>query len=244
MRQVGVGQDDATEADEIDQVIPNCSLADVGQILLQVGVCGSDETDVGIACLDLSDEVDLAGHVYERVDGWLISVRRWVVSGALNVRVVIRAARSQVDQRYVKFPEKIDKLASIRGVRFDRIVLVRAEPVLVGKQIHKRFGDAGTQATTVSLFGVRPEGHEIESAQPDADVQSGVIRPDALHDLSQEACAVLEGSTVGSRTCEGAQELVAEVSVTVLDVDELLAEIGRHRCGAMVVLDQGLDFII
>ena len=105
----------------------------------------------------------------------------------------------------------------------------------------QRFGEVGAQAGAVAAEGVgvvrrapvrrRPrtvvvavhEGHEIDGAEAHRDLEAGRLGPDAGHDLAQEPGAVLEAAAVRPGPVDGAQELVAQIAVAVLDVDEVEA---------------------
>ena len=67
---------------------------------------------------------------------------------------------------------------------------------------------------------VLSERRKVKGAQPHANGQARTLAPDPGHDLAQEAGAVLKAAAVGSGPGIGAQELVAQVAVAVLDVDE------------------------
>ncbi len=92
-----------------------------------------------------------------------------------------------------------------------------------------------------AVVGAVDERHEVNGAVAHRDAQAGSLGPDAGNDLAQEARAVLEAAAVGTGAVDGAQELVAQVAVTVLDVDEVEAcLLGEHR-GPHEVGDDLLD---
>src|SRR2546426_11786113 len=65
------------------------------------------------------------------------------------------------------------------------------------------------------------ERYRIERAETHPDFEVRRNGPDARDHFAKKAGAVLEASAVTSRARDGAQELVAEVTVTVLDVDKV-----------------------
>ncbi len=160
------------------------------------------------------------------------------------MRVVIRAPGGQVDERDVEFLEELDELTRIGLVRLDRVVLVGAEPVGVGQVLLEGSGDTGAQSSAIALIGIRLEGDEVEGAEANTDIEVGMVRPDAGHDLAKKARPIFEGAAIRSGAGEAAQELVAQVAVTVLDVHELIAEVGRHIGRPDVVVDQPLDLVV
>src|SRR5215813_2733106 len=66
----------------------------------------------------------------------------------------------------------------------------------------------------------------------------------ALHNLPQEPCSILETAAVGFRPSVCAQEFVPQIAVAVLDVYEVEAKFGGGCGGAMEVFDDAVDFAI
>ncbi len=123
--------------------------------------------------------------------------------------------------------------------------------VELGEEVEEgqRLGEVGPQAGAVAAEGVvvaalppTPPGpgtvvvavderHEIDGAEAHRDLEAGSLGADAGHDLAQEPGAVLEAAAVLAGPIDGAQELVAQIAVAMLDVDEVeartLGEPGR-----------------
>jgi hypothetical protein len=113
------------------------------------------------------------------------------------------------------------RLSSSAGV--GRAIVDDAEPVAV------LAGGALRLAGAITGFA---EGHAIDRGQADADAEARHLGANAVGDGEQEAGAVLEAAAVLAAAVAGAQQLVPEVAVAVLDVDELEADrVGTPRRG-------------
>ena len=73
--QLGIGEDHAPEADEVDRALAHQRLRDVRQELLEVGVGGPDDHELRKALLDRPRGVHLARDADERILRRLIAVR-------------------------------------------------------------------------------------------------------------------------------------------------------------------------
>ena len=125
----------------------------------------------------------------------------------------------------------------------------------------QRFGEVGAHAGAVAAEGVEvaaagdrrrhgpvvvavDEGHEIDGAEAHRDLEAGSLGADAGHDLAQEPGAVLEAAAVLAGAVDGAQELVAQVAVAMLDVDEVEAGPLGEPGGPHEVGDDPLDLAV
>ena len=87
-------------------------------------------------------------------------------------------------------------------------------------------------------------GTESKARKPHADLQPRRFGANALDNLAHEARAVFQAAAIGAGPIDGAEEFVAEIAVTVLDVDEIVAAgLGALR-GDDIVIDQPLDLVV
>ena len=89
-----------------------------------------------------------------------------------------------------------------------------------------------------------PERHGVEGREAHADAQARRLGADALHDLTQEAGAVLEAAAVAAGPRVRRQELVAQVAVAVLDVHEVEARPLRQDRRAHEVVDEAVELVV
>ena len=86
--------------------------------------------------------------------------------------------------------------------------------------------------------------HAVEYREPDADAEARDFRADPVGHGEEEARAVLEAAAVAAFAVARAQQLVAEVSVAVLDVDELKPDgVGAAR-GLDEVGNEAIDVLV
>ena len=76
------------------------------QKILQIGVARADEDQVRKLLFEFARELHLTRDAEQGVFGGLIAVGRRIERGALNVRVVIGAARRDVDEMNVEFAKQ------------------------------------------------------------------------------------------------------------------------------------------
>ncbi len=70
------------------------------------------------------------------------------------------------------------------------------------------------------------------------------MRLNALDHLAHEACAVFQRTPVFPRPAARGQEFVSQVTVAVLDVDKIEAELMRQGGGAQEIFDQAFDLTV
>ena len=76
------------------------------------------------------------------------------------------------------------------------------------------------------------------------DAQPGDFTADALDDFPQESRPVLEAAAVRTRPLERTEKFVAQVAMTMLDVDEFEAALGRQPRGDDKRIADRSDFIV
>ena len=87
-------------------------------------------------------------------------------------------------------------------------------------------------------------GKHVEGAEAHADAEAGRRAANAGDDFAQEAGAILEAAAVTSGTTPGAEELVAEVAVAVLDIDPAEAGLLREARRRDEILDEAGDLVV
>src|SRR5438105_6022750 len=95
----------------------------------------------------------------------------------------------------------------------------------------------GVCGHAAAVFGAK-EGYRIECAEPHPDFEVRRNGPDARDDLAKKPGAVLEASAITSRARDGAQELVTEVAVTVLDIDKVEPNVGGALAAGDKIIHQ------
>ena len=168
----------------------------------------------------------------QRVLGRQVAIRWREERRPLNVRHVVRAAGGDADHLN---PQLRQQRQQTMGLVHARAMLAEGpRPVVIGGPV---VGDA--DAVRAGL----PGGH-VEGAQAQADAESRRLAADAGDDLAQEARAVFEAAAVASRATEGAEKLVAQVAVAVLDIDPGEAGALRQTGRVDEVLDQAGDLVV
>ena len=88
------------------------------------------------------------------------------------------------------------------------------------------------------MIWIRAKGHHIESGETHPDLQARRDGANACRHFAQKSGAVFKASSVIALASMCAQKLVAEITMTVLHVDELETKIVREsRCALKVVND-------
>src|ERR1700680_2196544 len=86
------------------------------------------------------------------------------------------------------------------------------------------------------------ERNTVERRKPHRDAKPGSERTYALHDFSQESCAIVKASAIAAFTRVGAEKLMPQVAVTMLYVHKVKAEFLCNERRAMKVFDDGFNF--
>src|SRR5439155_4436979 len=95
----------------------------------------------------------------------------------------------------------------------------------------------GVCGYAAAVFGAK-EGYRIECAEPHSDFKVRRNGPDARDDLAKKPGAVLEASAITSRARDGAQELVTEVTVAVLDIHKVEPDVGSALAARDEIIHQ------
>ena len=152
---------------------------------------------------------------------------------------VIRAAGRNIDQRDVQAFEQVEKHIGFGKIRDDGVGRVCSKTECIGQAVVEIFRYARALFMTVSLFRIRPERNKVESAQANTNLEIRNKGPDALHNFPKETRSVLKGAAIGTVAGNGAQKFVSQISVAVLDVHKLVAQIRGHSGCLHVIVDNG-----
>ena len=191
----------------------------------------------GRLCSCLRRTVSICRHdADERIFGRLVAVARREDGRPLDVRIVVRAAASDVDRADAAGDEHAHQLDRLGEVDRERIVGRDAEAELVRQKrvVLHRLADLAAGLIR----------HEVEHAQPHADRQARDLLADAVDDREQHARAAGEVAAEAAGARAGTQELVQQIAVAGFDVDELKADFVRQPGGGDVVVDQLLQLVV
>ena len=139
---------------------------------------------------------------------------------------------------------EVEEAEGFGEVVFDGVVLVDAEGVAVGQAARVVGRDARAGFARAGEGRVGAEGHEVEGAEADGEVNGVAAGADGGDDVAEEAGAVLEGAAVGPGAGEGAEEFVEEVAVAVFDVHEVGADVPSDAGGGRVVFDEAREVAV
>src|SRR5690348_18435892 len=127
-------------------------------------------------------------------------------------------------------------------VRFQGICLVDAKSVAVRQTMREVLGDAWARFSRLRSGGVRLKGREVKGAEPNGNLDGVTVGTNAGHDLAQDPGAIFERTAIGPGPREGAQKLMQQIAVTMLDIHEIGADVPGNAGGPHVILDQARDF--
>src|SRR5690349_1048825 len=98
---------------------------------------------------------------------------------------------------------------------------VKAESPAVRDQARRNVGNPWLRFAIRSALGVWPKGHHIKGGKAYSDGKTRRDGADSFYNLPQEACAILEASAIRALASVCAQEFVAQIAVTMLDIHEI-----------------------
>ncbi len=150
-----------------------------------------------------------------------VAVDRRALEGPADVRVEVRAAHRDVDQRDAAVAQESDQAQWLLKVRRLRPVGVCPEAPIVGA-----FSDR-----TANVLIVRRERRTVVDVHARCEDETAA---DAVADLAQdvrdETRARCEVAPVGASSRPRGEQLVQQVCVALLDVDEVEADVACQRC--------------
>src|SRR5438128_1224245 len=110
--------------------------------------------------------------------------------------------------------------------------------------MRKIFWNSRTELARLRQGGVGLERHQVKGAQAHGQFNFVPAGANAGNDVTEDARSVLERAAVFARPGEGAEELVEQITVAVLDVHEISPNIPGDFCRSDVILDQVLNRLI
>ena len=169
----------------------------------------------------------------QRILGRLIAIGGREVGGPLDVRVVVGAAGGGADESDAQLAEHVEQGVGLGEVDAEPgVVTAEREPIRVGR--------LGSTDSPVA----RDVRHQIERRQPHRDRQAGGAVAYATDHGSEERCAPTQVTTEATLPVVAAEEFVEQVTVAVLDVDEVETRLLCEHGGRDVPLGQLVEFIV
>ena len=179
---------------------------------------------------------------YERILRRMIAIGRRIERRPNIMWIVVGARDRHVHKPDVELPQNLEESDRLSEIVFEGIFRVSPKGIDVRQAVFIR--NSRTERTRHGARGIWLERHSIDSAQSHANSQSGRLSANALNDLTQEASPILKAAPIGSGPCDSTEKLVAEIAMTMLDVDEIVATLLRAFCRNDEVFDQAFDFVV
>src|SRR4051812_34272561 len=129
-------------------------------------------------------------------------------------------------------------------VIFQRVLRVASEGIIVREAVREILRNAGPEFSWLRKRGVRAKWHKVKRAEAHSDFNFVPVCANARNNFAQNASPVFKRAAESPGTRLRAQELVQQVTVAMLDVDEICAYIPGDPGGANIALDQLLDLRI
>ena len=242
---VRVTQNHPPQSDNIDPPFADEALRHVRQKILQVAVGAPGNGEVGGCRLaELSDDLNLPLNINKRIVRRLVTVRRRIGGGTLDVRVVIRRTGAEADQFDPQVGAQFHELLRLREIHLQRVGGIQPEPIMVRKAVGEIVRDAGAKFARLRPGWISPERHEVERAHSNDHLNVVPVGADAVDYLAQDAGAVLKRAAVPAGPRAGAEKFVQQIAVTMLEVDEVRPRPGGEPSGADVVADKTGDLVV
>src|SRR5439155_14179085 len=98
---------------------------------------------------ELASHIDLPRHIDERIMGRLVTVRRWIRRGTLNMRIIIRRARAQIEKLDSQLGAKLDETKRLCQLIFQWVLRIHTERVVIWQTMREIFWDAGAECAVM-----------------------------------------------------------------------------------------------
>ena len=121
---------------------------------------------------------------------------------------------------------------------------VHSERIPIRKAMLKILRDAWTKFPRLRQLRVRPKRNEIKCAQPHSQFDVVSRAPNAGDNLPQNAGAILKRPAIRAGSCVRTEKLMKQVTVAVLDVDKICADLSCNTGGVHIRINQASDFPI
>ena len=212
--QVRITEDHPAQSDGVDMTGGDLRRCHGRKPFLEVRVGRTHQHQIWELSLGLGDGLDLARHAHQRIFRGQVAVAGRCHGRALEVGVVVGAGRGEANQPDSQRFQQPQEGEGFREIHLEGVVRIGPEGVRILP---------GPRRGSTDAIGALLEGEAIEQTQAHADGQPGGIAPDARHDLGEEAGSVREGAPVAAGPGDRGEELVAQITVAVLDVHEVEA---------------------
>ena len=189
----------------------------------------------GNACLSRARGVEQSRDAVQRILRRIVAVARREQRRPLRMRTVIRAARGHADPSHFAILEHLEHLPGLGERRVEIAVLSRPKPAgyVIGiDRGHTRAIRALAMRDEVE----RREAHHHLKSRHVARMPSMISR------MKRVRFSRLPPKRPGPLM--RAEQLVSEIAVTVFDVDELKAGLGRQLRGGDEIVDQPADVVV
>ena len=97
-RKLRVSQDHSAQPDKVNSLLPQLSVRNRGEPLLQVAVARANHDEIRKSLFDEASQLKVAGHSYQRILRGLITVGGREQGRSLDVGIVVGAASGEADQ--------------------------------------------------------------------------------------------------------------------------------------------------
>ena len=124
-----IGERHPAHADKVDPTFPHQSLRDMGQEVLEVRKARADEGQIGYVRFELPGHRGLPRHPDKGIFGRLVPVGRRKERRPLQVRIIRRAGRSEVDHVDADLFHQLEQPFGLTQIVFRRVVGAYPETV-------------------------------------------------------------------------------------------------------------------
>jgi len=128
--------------------------------------------------------------------------------------------------------------APLAKIGLDRIVYAHAKRPTVGKQTIGRF------RSSARFYRGFAERNHIERRKSDRDRECRICRTDSVSDFTEESGSIFKRTTKVAFTRVCTEKFMAQITMTMLYIDEVETGFGCDDCCVMKVFDYFLQFSI
>ena len=160
------------------------------------------------------------------------------------MRIVVRTAAGNIHQLDVQISQQRKESHWLAQIILFGILIVYAEAPTVRQVFPICFWNSDAHLSGHATSWIRVKGHNIEGRNTHPDLQARRDGANAFRHFAQESGAVFKTSAVITLASMCAQKLVAEISMTVLNVNELETKLVRELRRALKVVNDSSDLAI
>src|ERR1700676_3975252 len=107
-----------------------------------------------------------------------------------------------------------------------------------------RLRNSGPQFPVRGLRWIGMKRHGVKCGDAHANLKVWRCGANTLHDLAQKSSAIVKASSIFSIASVRAQKFMAQVTVTMFDVDKIETKIAGDARRAMKLLDDSANFSV